>query len=466
MAHTDRLREDALACFEAAVAAVEPEELVRRFLEANPELLEVTGEIRLAGIGKAASAMARGARGVLEGRLAGGVLIVPEGSEGEASGEGLEVFGGGHPVPNETGVRGAREVLGLAEGLGEDDLLLCLVSGGGSALMTLPPEGVSLDDLQRTTEALLRAGATIGELNCVRKHLDRLKGGRLARAAAPGRVLALVLSDVVGDPLDVIASGPVSPDPTTFEDAIRVLERQGVGSAEGPTGVPAAVREHLERGHRGQEDESPGPGNPVFETVAAHVVGSNRLAAEGALAEAERRGYAPLLLSTMITGEAREVGRVLAALGTEVLRSGSLISPSACLVAAGETTVTVTGAGRGGRNQEVALGAAVALDELLRGDPDAAGRILVASLGTDGIDGPTDAAGAIATGETVARARERRLDAPLDPRSALADNDAYPFFEALGDLIVTGPTGTNVMDVMLVLVAGPHPGAASRTLRV
>jgi hydroxypyruvate reductase len=445
------LREDALACFRAAVAAVEPEGLVRRFLEGRPELVEAAGEVRVAGIGKAAAAMARGARAALGGRPVGGVLIVPEGSEGEAPRAltGWSAFGGGHPVPNEAGVRGAREVLALAERLGPDDLLLCLVSGGGSALMTLPPDGVSLEDLRATTGALLRAGATIGELNCVRKHLDRLKGGRLARAAAPARVVALVLSDVVGDPLDVIASGPISPDLTTFADAVAVLERRGIWLAEGPAGVPAAVREHLERGRRGEADESPGPGDPAFEAAAAHVVGNNRLAAEAALAEARRRGYAPLLLSTVITGEAREVGRVLAALGAEVLRSGSPLSPPACLVAAGETTVTVTGAGRGGRNQEVALGAALALDELLGGDPEAAGRVLVASAGTDGIDGPTDAAGAIATGDTLARAREQGLDA----RCTLADNDAYPFFLALGDLITTGPTGTNVMDVMLVLVA-------------
>jgi hydroxypyruvate reductase len=385
--------------------------------------------------------MARGARSTLGERLAGGALVLPAGQEGEAP-AGFAVFGGGHPMPTDEGVRGARAVLALAESLGEDDLLLCLVSGGGSALATLPPEGVSLQDLQETTRRLLAAGATIGELNCVRKHLDRLKGGRLARTAAPARVAALILSDVVGDPLDVIASGPVSADPTTFEDALRVLERRGLLET-----APAAVRAHLERGRQGEEPESPGPDDPAFAGVTTAVVGSNRLAAEAARAEAERRGYATLLLSTLVTGEAREVGRVLAALGAEVLRSGRPAAAPACLVAAGETTVTVAGAGRGGRNQEVALGAAVALDELLGQDPEAAGRILVASAGTDGIDGPTDAAGALATGDTVVRAK--KLD--LDPQRALADNDAYPFFEALGDLIVTGPTGTNVMDLMLVL---------------
>lgn len=438
-----RLRRDALGCFRAAVAAVEPEGLVRRFLEVRPEVLEVPGSVRMVGVGKAAAAMAHGAVGVLGERLSGGVAIVPSGSRGVVP-EGVRVFAGGHPVPNAEGVGGSEEVLALAEALGRDDLLLCLVSGGGSALMTLPPEGVSLADVRATTDALLRAGATIQELNAVRKHLDRLKGGRLARAAAPARVLALVLSDVVGNPLDVIASGPVSPDPTTFEDAAAVLERHGLWNDR----LPRAVREHLERGVAGRTDESPGPGDPAFARVETHVVGDNGVAAEAARAEAERRGYRTLLLSTLVSGEAREVGRVLAALGAEVLRSGRPLAPPACLVAAGETTVTVTGSGRGGRNQEVALGAAIALDELL-GDSSEGSRVLVVAAGTDGIDGPTDAAGALATGATVGRARE----AGGDPRRALADNDAYPFFDSLGDLVVTGPTGTNVMDLMLVLAA-------------
>ncbi|MFP3938756.1 MAG: glycerate kinase [Thermoanaerobaculia bacterium] len=449
MPDASTLRDDARACFQAGVAAVDPETLVRRFLEEHPDVVEVPGTIHLAAIGKAGLSMARGTHRVLGGRLAGGVLVVPQDQGLPEPGSGalpapLEVFHGGHPVPNDEGVRGAEAILALTEGLGEGDLLLCLISGGGSALMTLPPEDVPLEDVQAVTRNLLRAGATIGELNAVRKHLDRLKGGRLARLAAPSRVLALVLSDVVGDPLDTIASGPVSPDPTTFADAVRVLERRGLW----PGGVPEAARRHLERGLDGREDESPAPGDPAFAGVTARVVGNNRLAAEAALAEATARGYATALLTTLVTGEAREVGRVLAALALEIARSGHPVAPPACLVAAGETTVTVTGEGRGGRNQEVALGAAVALDELL-GGVDSTG-VLVASLGTDGIDGPTDAAGAVATGDTLERAR--RLD--LDARRALADNDAYPFFQALDDLLVPGPTGTNVMDVMLALVAG------------
>ena len=428
------LRRDARECFLAAVAAVEPEALVRDFLQGFEE---VSGEIHLAAFGKAAPAMARGAVAVLGDLLVSGVVISPPGHEKETAQlpERLRSFRGGHPVPNEEGVEGARAMRRLAADLGPDDILLCLISGGGSALMTLPPDDLHLEDVQATTQALLRAGATIGELNGVRKHLDRLKGGRLAREAAPARVMAGILSDVVGDPLDVIASGPVSPDPTTFAEAVEVLQRRGVwGDLSQP------VRRHLEAGLQGRIPESPKEGDPCFQKVEAHILGNNRRAAAAALEEARRRGYQPWLLTTSLEGEAREVGKILAAVAREIGDSGQPVQAPACILAAGETTVTVRGSGRGGRNQEVALGAACSLAGL--------DRVLVASFGTDGIDGPTHAAGALATGTTVARAQ----DLDLDPEKALAENDACPFFEALDDLIVTGPTGTNVMDLALVLV--------------
>jgi hydroxypyruvate reductase len=433
MVATKRLREDTAACFRAALRAVEPERLVAEFLGRRPEAV-AAGPVHVAAIGKAAAAMASGAMGVLGERIVGGVVLAP-GGQRESTPENLSFFAGGHPIPNEEGVLGAQALGELAAARGEDELLLCLISGGGSALMTLPPETVSLADLQAVTEGLLRAGATIGELNSVRKHLDLLKGGRLAREAMPAPVLALVISDVVGDPLDVIASGPVSPDPTTFEEAITVLKRFDLWSTS-----PAPVRDHLERGLRGLEPESPRPGDPCFESVEVSIVGSNRLASDAAIEEARQRGYQTTLLTTTLTGEAREVGRVLGAVASEVRRSGRPLSAPACLVAAGETTVTVTGSGKGGRNQELALGAAFVLD----GVEEA----LVASLGTDGVDGPTDAAGAVATGDTLLRARQKGLD----PSAALAENDSYPFFRALGDLLVTGPTGTNVMDLQIILV--------------
>jgi hydroxypyruvate reductase len=444
------LRRDLLACFGAAIEAVEPEGLVADFL--GKQSAFATDRVRIAGFGKAAVAMARGARGVLGERFAGGVLIVPRGQAAQA-GDGFEVFEGGHPIPNQEGVEGARAIERLAKGASSIDLVLVLISGGGSALMTLPPEGVPLVDIQATTRALLEAGADIGELNAVRKHLDRLKGGQLARAAAPARVLALVLSDVVGDPLDVIASGPVSPDPSTFDQAMEILKSRGVWSQ-----ASVAVRRHLEMGAEGAIAETPKAGDECFRQCATHIVGNNKIAAEAACAEAKRRGYAVELASTTVTGEARRVGAALARTALEIASGKHALAPPACVISAGETTVTVTGSGKGGRNQEVALGAAIELDAarqraLRAGDNQSA--ILVASLGTDGIDGPTDAAGAIATGETLERARTRGLDA----LATLADNDSYPFFETLEDLVTTGPTGTNVMDLHVVLVdAGASRG--------
>ncbi len=429
-AERQRLRQDALACLWAAVSAAEPGQLVARHLRSTGDSLPGAGAVHLAAIGKAAPAMARSAAAALGERLAAGVVVMPPGAQGPLP-PGCRSIVGGHPVPDAGSVAGGRAIFELVDGLGVDDLLLCLISGGGSALMSLPPEGLTLADVQATTGALLRAGATIRELNPVRKHQERLKGGQLARAAAPATTLVLVLSDVVGDPLDVIASGPMAPDVTSFVDAVEVMHRRDVWDE-----VPAAVRRHLDAGLRGEAEENPKAGDRCFERVEVCVVGNNRLAAEAALAEAGRLGYATRLLTTELTGEAREVGRELAA-SALAERATESAAPT-CLVAAGETTVTVTGSGSGGRNQELALGAALAL----------AGSegILLASAGTDGIDGPTDAAGAFADGATLRRARARGLD----PEAALRNNDAYPFFEALGDLIVTGPTGTNVMDLQLV----------------
>lgn len=397
----------------------------------------MTGTVKLIGIGKAAGDMAAGASEVLGDRLTAGVLIAPEGVEITPI-PGVDIYRGGHPIPNDRGVEGAQAILDLACELTETETVVCVISGGGSALMTLPPEGITLDEVQLTTNLLLRAGATIQELNCVRKHLDRLKGGRLARAAAPARVIALVLSDVIGDPLDVIASGPLSPDPTTFAQAEDVLRSRGLWDR-----LPESVRAYLQAGLEGATEESPKPGDSAFDTVEVHLVGNNRIAAEAVRREAERRGYATRLLATSLSGEAREVGRVLAAMGREMRRSGEPLTVPGCLVAAGETTVTVHGDGRGGRNQELALSAAVEI----AGDAG----IVVGSIGTDGIDGPTDAAGALVDGNTVSRAAARHLDI----RDALERNDAYPLLREVGDLVMTGPTGTNVMDIQIVLVGEP-----------
>jgi len=348
----------------------------------------------------------------------------------------------GHPVPDEAGRHAADEVESLARGLGADDLLLLLVSGGASALLPAPAAGLTLDDKARTTAVLLRAGATIGELNAVRKHLSRLKGGGLARTAAPARVACLALSDVVGDDPSTIASGPAVPDPTTYDIALEVLDRKGVRDM-----VPAAVRRHLEAGARGEKPETPKPGDPLFRRVGFAVVGSNRLSVAAAVREARRQGLRPLVLTTRLEGEAREVARVLTAMLRECVEEGRPAAPPVCLLAGGETTVTVTGSGRGGRNQELVVAAA----EPLAAFPVPA---VIASLATDGIDGNSDAAGGVADDRTLSRAQALGL-AP--PAAFLAENDSRSFLGPLGDLILTGPTGTNVMD-LTALIAGAGAG--------
>jgi len=393
------------------------------------------GRLVLVSAGKAASAMARAAEQILGPALSDALAV--DTSEHIPLARTRRLLAG-HPVPDEAGRRAADEVEALARGLGGDDLLLLLLSGGASALLPAPAEGLTLDDKARTTSALLRAGASIGELNAVRKHLSRLKGGGLARTAAPARIACLALSDVVGDDPSTIASGPVVPDPTTYDTALDVLDRKGVREM-----VPAAVRRHLEAGARGERPETPKSGDPLFRRVAFDVVGSNRLSVAAAADEARRQGLRPLVLTTRLEGEAREVAKALLAILRECVEAGLPAAPPVCLLAGGETTVTVTGPGRGGRNQELVVAAA----ESLAAFPVPA---VVASLATDGIDGSSDAAGGVADERTLARAQALGL-AP--PSIFLAENDSRSFLGPLGDLIVTGPTGTNVMDLTALLAS-------------
>ncbi|MBP7570816.1 MAG: DUF4147 domain-containing protein [Acidobacteria bacterium] len=344
---------------------------------------------------------------------------------------GLVWHAASHPVPDERSTRAAEAALELVRGLQADEELVVLISGGASALLALPRPEITLDDKRQTTRTLLGAGADITALNTVRKHLSLVKGGQLGVAA--GRGHALAVSDVVGDDLGVIASGPTVPDPTTFADALGVLARYG-----GPSAYPARVVELFGRGAAGEVDETPKPGDPRLGGVRTAVIGSGRDAADGAAREAAARGYRVVMLPEPLVGEAREAGARLVAEG---LRAAKGLTPPVSVVAFGETTVHVAGDGRGGRNQELALGAAMALDR----DGIAAA---VLSGGTDGVDGPTDAAGAIADHTTIARAREQGLD----PHDFLRRNDTYPFFAALGDLLITGPTHTNVGDVQVLIV--------------
>lgn len=442
-----RLRAAAQAILGEALRAADPHRLARRELRVRAGVLEAAGvrhrlgrgRVAVVAVGKAAVPMARAAEEVLGDGLDAG-LVVSTAAEGALS--RARLLTASHPVPDARGLAAAAEVESLARGLGRDDLLLVLLSGGASALLPSPAEGIALEDKARTTALLLRAGATIHELNAVRKHLSRLKGGGLARAASPARVVTLVLSDVVGDDLSTIASGPTAPDPSTFADALAVLRRLEVLD-----GVPAPVRARLLAGTRGEVAETPKPGEAVFRRVATRIVGSNRLSVEAAAREARRRGLRPLVLTTRLEGEAREAARVLVAELRECVESSRPARPPVCLLAGGETTVTVRGDGQGGRNQELAVAAARCLD----GFPVPA---VVASLATDGIDGASDAAGGIADDTSAARAAALGL-APAE--AFLAASDTRNFLGPLGDLVVTGATGTNVVDVT-ALLAGPPPG--------
>ncbi len=433
-----------MALVHAALRAVDPAPAVRACVRREGDVLLVDGvrydlsvyeRVRVVGAGKAGAPMARALCEILGDRFTAGWVNVRHGGLLDAPlPPALTLCEAGHPIPDEAGRHGALQILDLLRGLSERDLVFCLISGGGSALMPAPAPGLTLADLQALTDVLLRCGATINEINAVRKHCSQIKGGLLARAAAPAPVVSLILSDVVGSPLDVIASGPTVPDPTTFGDVYAIFQRYAVLDK-----IPPGILERIEWGMDGQIAETPKPGDPIFERVQNVVIGSNALAAQAAKAQAEALGLNALILSTYIEGEAREVARVMAGIAKSLAVEGWLLSRPACLIAGGETTVTLRGDGRGGRNQELALAAAIALDGWEG--------ITLATLATDGSDGPTDAAGAIVDGSTVRRAAALGLSAA----DYLAVNDAYRFFDALGDLIRTGPTHTNVNDLLFIL---------------
>ncbi len=431
-----------MAIFGAALDAADPVEAVLRNVRRFGDTL-VAGRTRyrlrsfeniwVVGAGKAGATMAAALEQLLGSRITAGLVNVKYGHTAKLS--RIDLNECGHPVPDEAGVRGAERIADMVGFASERDLVIAVISGGASALLPLAARPVTLAEKQATTKLLLASGANIHEINSVRKHISAVKGGQLARLAAPATLLALLLSDVIGDDLDVIGSGPAAPDSSTFASARSVIQKYGIADA-----VPPAVLARIDAGMHGEIAETPKPGDPVFARVQNLVVGSNRLAVDAAVRKARRLGFRPLVLSTRIEGETREVARMHAAIAREVVASGQPLRAPACLISGGETTVTLRGAGLGGRNQEFALAAAI----------DLAGcdNIVVLSGGTDGTDGPTDAAGAIADGTTLARAAALGMNA----HGYLADNDSYHFFEPLGDLLDTGPTGTNVMDVRLLLV--------------
>ena len=442
---SQREKDRLLRSFRAAVEAVDPARLVASVLrvEGDAVVLDAPGvraamplsslwKVHLVGAGKAGRAMGEAALAALGKRVADGVIAVPRGAEGRSG--PVRFAAAGHPVPDIFSLAAAREILSLLERAGKGDLVIALMSGGGSAMLSAPAEGITTEEKAETFRLLLREGADIASFNAVRKHLSEVKGGLLARAAQPAATWALLLSDVPDDDPSVIASGPFSPDPTTYADAIGVLERYGIFYA-----VPSPVRRHLAEGAAGAFPETPKPDDPAFLGTTSALVGTNHTAMEAARGMAREQATGPTvtaLLPGFLRGEARECARSFC---SGLRKAAEALSPghAVVVVAGGETTVNVRGGGKGGRNQEFALAAAVEL----AGE----GAMAVLAAGTDGIDGPTDAAGAFVDGTTVARA----ASLGLDPVAHLENNDAYPFFEALGDLVVTGPTGTNVADLAI-----------------
>ena len=439
------LRSDAARIWSAGIGAVEPEAAIRRIVARRGNVLRVgdhridltrTGRVWILGTGKAAAPMARAVEGIMGKHLAGGLVVTKYG-------HGLplartELLEAGHPLPDPNSVSAAARMESFARNrIGPGDLVFGLLSGGGSSLLVAPAEGVTFEDKVECTRVLLNAGASIHEMNAVRKHLSRIKGGGLARLLGKTRSITLVLSDVVGDDLDTIASGPLVPDTTTFGQCLESLERLGISDA-----VPGAVRQRLEAGARGEIPETPKPGDPVFARSRTLIVGNNALACSAAAREARRLGYRTMILTSSLSGDTAEAAGFHMAVASEVAHFGRPLRRPACLISGGETTVRVTGHGKGGRNQEFVLRCVRVLARM----PAAC---LAASVGTDGTDGPTDAAGAVADNSTLARSLKCGADFLAQ---CLGNNDSYEFFKRTGGLIVTGPTRTNVMDLHIVLI--------------
>lgn len=439
------LRSDAARIWSAALRAVEPESAVRKFVNrVGPRLTVGAHKINLGrydhiwvlGAGKAAAPMARAVEKILGKYLTGGILVTKYGHA--ATGKKLEIIEAGHPLPDSRGLLAGERIARLARTqIGPRDLVLCLLSGGGSALLVSPAFGITLEDKLACTSILLKAGASIHELNAVRKHLSTLKGGGLARILRETRVISLILSDVVGDDLDTIASGPLVPDTSTFRDCLNILEKLRVADQ-----IPDAILRRLEAGDAGAHPETPKPGDPVFRLKDSVLIGSNAQACTAAAAAARRLGYHTMVMTTRLVGDTGEAAAFHMSIAQEVVACGRPVRRPACILSGGETTVKVTGSGRGGRNQEFVLHCVRALAHL-------PAPCLVGSLGTDGTDGPTDAAGAIADNASLPRSIKFGSDFLAQ---SLKENNSYEFFKKLGDLIITGPTRTNVMDLHVLLI--------------
>ncbi len=441
------MRSQAEEIFRRSLEAVDPYKAVKRFVRVERDSLSLGikdrptdhfdlkryDHVSLVGGGKATAPMARAMEDLLGKRIHRGMINVKYGFTDRLA--VTEITEAGHPLPDQNGLDGTRRILDFLQDAGKRDLIFSLISGGGSALLPQPSGDISLSEKQELTRRLLECGASIDEINSVRKHISSSKGGQMARAAFPATTVNLMLSDVVGDKIDVIASGPFTPDSSTFEEVFQILRKYDL------KGIPPAIQEHLEAGIEGHIPETPKAKEAIFDRVFNYIIGSNILALEAAEEKAQELGYETLILSSMVEGETKEVARVHSAIAREILKTRRPIPPPACIISGGETTVTIHGKGLGGRNQEFCLAAALDLVDL----PP---RVVILSGGTDGNDGPTDAAGGIVDPYTVKRGREMGIEAS----DYLGNNDSYHFFEKTKDLLITGPTNTNVMDVRLVLV--------------
>lgn len=436
------MREKALSIFRASLKGADPKLCIKKFLKLQNGYISAgnfkkrwdqINRIIVTGAGKASALMAQATEEVLKDKIDKGLVITKEGSDVPL--KKIELCFGGHPFPDENGAKGTQEILQMLSEAGDNDLVIFLLSGGGSALLVSPAEGISLKDKQKMVQLLFECGANIDEMNTLRKHISKVKGGRLAQIAYPAQTISLILSDVIGDRLDSIASGPTAPDPTTFDDCFEILNRYKLLDK-----IPESVKLFLQGNKGKQENETLKPGDMVFEKVENLIVGSNLLALKEAELEAKKLGFNTLLLSSTVSGDTTKTAKEHASLAREIIKGQKKPSPPACVISGGETTVEIKGNGRGGRNQEFALVSAMEIDGLKD--------VAISSINTDGIDGPTDAAGAICDGTTVSRAKKLNLN----PEDYLRRNDSYHFFEKLGDLIKTGPTNTNVMDIHIILV--------------
>jgi glycerate-2-kinase len=389
------LRKNVLDVIEGVLSAINPKENILKKLRVENEILIIDnfqlqlseiGKIIVIGGGKAGGSMAEAIETILKNRISKGLVNVLKGTEKNFNLNKIELIGAGHPIPDKDGVKGVKKMFRLVQKLDENDLVITLISGGGSALMPLPVDGINLEALQEITNQLLKSGATINELNAVRKHLSAFKGGQLAQSCKPAKVISLILSDVIGDPLDIIASGPTTPDQSTFQDAKHILEKYKLWSS-----IPVGIKTRIQQGVDGLLNETPKKNDPIFDKVHNFIIANNSTAAQAAIEKLEEQGYMSLVLSTFVEGEAREVGKVYSSIVQEIITSGRPLEPPCALIIGGETTVTVKGTGKGGRNQEVALSSVKKLSNI---------NCVLATLGTDGIDGPTNVAGALVDGNS------------------------------------------------------------------